>query len=116
MSNDTLELLLDGLAVLLVQTLLVDCLLSLTDTGCDGWDAGEQSNREEEVGGAGGICGDREGAGDEGGKGRGEGVGDVEANGEGDEGDWGVDERWVDGLLERILGLAVFVLALRRRK
>lgn len=107
MSDDALELLLDGLAVLLVEALLVDGFLGFADARRDGGDGGEEAEREQEVRGPRHVVADGEGAGDGSGELRGEEVQDVEGGGQADEGDGEVDGGRVNRLLERVLGLAV---------
>jgi len=106
MGNDPLELLLDGFPIGFVETLLVDGFFGLADARDDSGDGGEEAQGEAEVGGASHVVGDGEGGGYGGGEVGGEEVEDVEADGEADEGDGEVDRGGVDGLFERVLGLA----------
>lgn len=74
-------------------------LEGLCAAGGDGGERGEEAEGEEVVGGAGEVGGGREGGGYAGWEGEcGE---DVDAVGEGEEGDGEVDGRWVDWLTGR---------------
>ena len=87
-----------AIAVGLVHALLGDQHHGLTDAGDEGWDGGDEAGAEQEI-----ACTMQVGGGGEVGAdglwqaGR-EGVDDVHAEGEGEEGDGEVDDCWMDGL------------------
>lgn len=92
--NRGLDLRFQGLAVGFVHALLLEELHGLGAAGGDGGEGGEEAEGEEVVGGAGEVGGGGEVGGDAGGEG--EGGEDVDAVGEGEEGDGEVDGCWVD--------------------
>lgn len=98
MSNHSFGLLLQRLAVGLVQALFGEQLHRLLAAGHDGWDGGDQAEREQVVGGAREVVGRREGVGDGIGEVAAQAVQDVEAVAEREEGDREVDGGGVDGL------------------
>lgn len=98
MSNHSFGLLLQRLAVGLVQALLGEQLHRLLAARHDGRDGGDQAEREQVVGGAREVVGRREGIGDGIGEVAAQAVQDVEAVAEREEGDGEVDGSGVDGL------------------
>jgi hypothetical protein len=97
-SNHSLGLLLQRLAVGLVQALLGEQLHRLLAAGHDCRDGGDQAEREQVVGGAREVVGRREGVGDGIGEVTAQAVQDVEAVAQREEGDGEVDGGGVDGL------------------
>lgn len=98
MSNHSLGLELQRLAVGLVHALLGEQLHRLLAARHDCWDGGDQAERKQVVGGARKVVGRREGIGDGIGEVAAQAVQDVEAVAEREEGDGEVDGSGVDGL------------------
>ena len=103
MSNNSLRLELQRLAVGLVHALLGEQLHRLLAARHDCRDGGDQAEREQVVGGAGEVVSGRQGIGDDIGEVAAQAVQDVEAVAEREEGDGEVDGSGVDGLPVREL-------------
>ena len=102
MGNGSLSLDLQCLAIRLVHALAgkeEDCLLATCD---DGWHSGDQTQAKEVVGGAGEVEVGWDVGCDVGWEVALDGVEDVKAIGEGEEGDWEVDCSWVCWTMLRV--------------
>lgn len=107
--NGGLELLTDGPALALGQSLLLNGRHHLLNPGHGGGNSGDEAEAQQEVRSAGEVGGRGERVGDEAREAWAHGIKQVEADGEGEEGKGPVDRGGVEGLLGGCLRAAVDV-------